>query len=35
VRRKHPLAADRTQLAVHRKDLLQTFGAHRKPGNVD
>jgi hypothetical protein len=31
LRRKHPLAAGGTQLAVDRKDLLQTLGAHRKP----
>jgi hypothetical protein len=31
MRRKHSLAADGTQLAVNRKDLLETLGAHRKP----
>src|SRR5690348_12714738 len=34
VRRKHALAANRTDLAPHRIDRSQTLRAYRKPGDV-
>src|SRR5579863_887456 len=35
MRRKHTLATNRTQPALHREDQVQALGANWKPGDVD